>query len=239
MTIRNSIAFVTGANRGLGKSLVQALLEQGAARVYAAARRPEQVSAWSGGDDRIVPIPFDLASPPTIAAAADRAGDVSLLINNASTASFAGPLVADRDAVAQEMTVNYLGTFDTTRAFVPALKRNHGAIVNVLSLLALSSTPPMAGYSSSKAAMHSMTQALRPVLATEGIAVHGVYPAGIDTDMLAGIEAPKTSPRQVASGIIDGLEAGEEDIFPDPNARAMAQVWRSDPKSFERTFARA
>jgi NAD(P)-dependent dehydrogenase (short-subunit alcohol dehydrogenase family) len=238
MKIKNTIAFVTGANRGLGKALVQALLERGAARVYAAARRPEQITLTSnGGSERIVPVPFDLASPSSIAAAAERAGDVRLLINNASTATFAGPLDADRDAVAEEISVNYLGTFDTIRAFAPALASHGGAIVNVLSLLALSSTPPMAGYSSSKAAMHSMTQALRPVLAADGITVHGVYPAGIDTDMLAGIEAPKTAPEEVARGILDGLEAGEEDIFPDPNAETMAKVWWSDPKAFERSFS--
>ncbi len=106
------------------------------------------------------------------------------------------------------------------RAFVPLLERNGGgAIVNVLSLLSLASAPPMAGYSASKAAAHSLTQALRPTLAADGIAVHGVYPAGIDTDLL------------------DGLAADEEDIFPDPNARALAELWWGDPKAFERAFS--
>jgi NAD(P)-dependent dehydrogenase (short-subunit alcohol dehydrogenase family) len=95
----------------------------------------------------------------------------------------------------------------------------------------------MTGYSASKAAAHSLTQALRPVLAADGIAVHGVYPAGIDTDMLAGIESPKTAPDEVAAGLLDGLAAGEEDIFPDPNAQAMATVWWGDPKAFERAFS--
>ena len=97
----------------------------------------------------------------------------------------------------------------------------------------------MTGYSASKAAAHSLTQALRPVLATQGIMVHGVYPGGIDTDMLAGIEAPKTAPAEVAEGILTGLAADEEDIFPDPNSRAMSEVWWCDPKSFERTFCGA
>jgi NAD(P)-dependent dehydrogenase (short-subunit alcohol dehydrogenase family) len=105
--------------------------------------------------------------------------------------------------------------------------------------MALASTPPMAGYSASKAAAHSLTRALRPVLAAKGITVHGVYPGGIDTDMLAGIDAPKTPPAEVASSSLDGLEADEEDILPDPNALAMAAVWRTDPKSFERAFAGA
>ena len=116
-----------------------------------------------------------------------------LLINNASTAAFSGPLEADPAAVRHELAVNYEGLYATVRAFLPALRSADDAhIVNVLSLLSLASTPPMTGYSASKAAAHSLTQALRPVLAADGIAVHGVYPAGIDTDMLAGIDAPKT-----------------------------------------------
>lgn len=238
MQIKGSIVFVTGASRGLGKALVQALLDRGAARVYAGARRVEDIPALAGNDaNRVVPVLFDLTSPEVIAAAVARAEGVNLLINNASTSAFGSPLEVDRKSVAQEMHVNFHGTYDTIRAFLPALKRNRGALVNVLSLLALSSTPPMAGYSASKAAMHSMTQALRPVLAAEGIAVHGVYPAGIDTDMLAGFEVPKSAPGVVADGILDGLEAGKEDIFPDPNAQAMAKVWWSDPKAFERAFS--
>jgi len=238
MKVQGSSAFVTGANRGLGQALVQALLERGAARVYAGARHIHKIPVFDGGDGgRVVPVPFDLTMPESILAASARAADVDLLINNASTAAFGGPLEVDRASIAQEMHVNYLGTYDTIRAFLPALRSNRGAIVNVLSLLALSSTPPMAGYSSSKAALHSMTQALRPVLAADGIAVHGVYPAGIDTDMLAGLDVPKAAPSVVADGILDGLEQGEEDIFPDPVSRSMADIWWSDPKAFERAFS--
>src|SRR6185436_21183900 len=99
------------------------------------------------------------------------------------------------------------------------------------------STPPMTGYSASKAAAHSLTQALRPVLAARGVTVHGVYPGGIDTDMTAGIAVAKTPPAEVAARLLDGLAADEEDIFPDPNSTAMADVWRTDPKAFERAFA--
>ena len=109
----------------------------------------------------------------------------------------------------------------------------------MLSLLSLASSPPLAGYSASKAAAHSLTQALRPVLAARGIAVHGVYPAGIDTDMLAGLDFAKTPPAEVAAGILEGLEADQEDIFPDPNARALSETWWSDPKGFERAFSGA
>ena len=138
------------------------------------------------------------------------------------------------------MIVNFEGTYTTIRAFVPVLDANGGGhVVNVLSLLSLASTPPMTGYSASKAAAHSLTQALRPVLAQRAITVHGVYPAGIDTDMLAGIDAPKTPPAEVAAALLDGLAEDREDIFPDPNAQAMSQTWWSDPKGFERAFSGA
>ena len=234
MDIAEQTVVVTGANRGLGRSLVQALLERGVTRVYAAARNPSTVL----DDPRVVALALDLLDPDMVAAAAAKAADATVLINNASTAAFASPLSADPAAVRDEMLVNFDGTFGVIRAFVPVLERNGGgAIVNVLSLLSLASTPPMAGYSASKAATHSLTQALRPELKARGITVHGVYPGGIDTDMLAGIEAPKSPPRQVAEGVLDGLAEGQEDIFPDPNAAAMASTWWSDPKAFERAFS--
>jgi NAD(P)-dependent dehydrogenase (short-subunit alcohol dehydrogenase family) len=233
MEIQGTTVLVTGANRGLGRHLVDVLLERGAAKVYAASRVPV-----SSGDPRVAGIALDLTNQDTISAAAAIATDATIVINNAGTASFAGPLDSDPAAVRGEMAVNYDGTFDVVRAFVPVLERNGGgAIVNVLSLLSLASTPPMAGYSASKAAAHSLTQALRPVLRQKGITVHGVYPAGIDTDMLAGIDAPKTPPRQVAEGLLDGLAADQEDIFPDPNAQAMSRTWWADPKAFERAFS--
>jgi NAD(P)-dependent dehydrogenase (short-subunit alcohol dehydrogenase family) len=138
------------------------------------------------------------------------------------------------------MEANFNGTFATVRAFVPRLEANGGGhVVNILSLLSLASAPAMAGYSASKAAAHSLTQALRPVLSERDITVHGVYPAGIDTEMVRGIDTPKSPAAVVAAGVLDGLAAGEEDIFPDPNARALAATWWRDPKAFERAFAGA
>jgi NAD(P)-dependent dehydrogenase (short-subunit alcohol dehydrogenase family) len=234
MDLSRSVPVVTGANRGLGRSIVDALLDRGVPKIYALARDPKTVRS----DNRIVAVTFDLLDDESIFAAAARASDANLLINNAATAVFSGPLDADLAAIRREMTVNYESLYTTIRAFVPVLESNGGGhIVNILSLLSLASLSPMAGYSASKAAAHSLTQAVRPVLSSRGITVHGVYPGGIDTDMMAGVEAPKTSPAQVAAGILEGLEEDREDIFPDPNAQAMAQLWSSDPKSFERAFA--
>ncbi len=235
MDLSTSVPVVTGASRGLGRHLVDALLERGVPKVYALARDVTKVRQ----DDRIVAVPFDLLDPASIEQAAGTAADATLLINNASTAAFSGPLEADPGEVRREMATNYDGTYATIRAFVPVLEATGGRVVNVLSLLSLASTPPMTGYSASKAAAHSLTQALRPVLAARGIAVHGVYPAGIDTDMVDGMGLDTTPPAQVAAGLLDGLEAEEEDIFPDPNAQAMRGVWFSDPKAFERAFSGA
>lgn len=158
MEINDSIALVTGANRGLGRALVDALLEQGARRVYAAARDTSSLTAHG---DQVIPVRLDLTSAADIAAAAVQAPDVNLLVNNASAAYFADPLTAERDKIALEMATNYTGTVDLTRAFVPVIEQTgRGAVVNVLSLLALASTPPMAGYSASKAA-HRHARRLR------------------------------------------------------------------------------
>jgi len=232
--ISTSTPVVTGAGRGLGRHLVDQLLDRGVAKAYALARDTSTVRH----DPRVVPVQFDLRDPASIEAAPRLTADATLLINNASTAVFSTPLEAELDVVRTEMEVNFEGLYRTIRAFVPVIEANGGGqIVNVLSLLSLASTPPMTGYSASKAAAHSLTQALRPVLAARGITLHGVYPGGIDTDMLAGIDAPKTAPAEVAGGILAGLAADQEDIFPDPNSQAMSQVWWTDPKSFERAFS--
>ncbi|MBJ7332868.1 MAG: SDR family NAD(P)-dependent oxidoreductase, partial [Solirubrobacteraceae bacterium] len=158
MDLSTAVPVVTGASRGLGRSLVDELLARDVPKVYALARDPSRVRR----DPRVVALPFELLDANTIESAAAAAADATLLINNASTAAFSGPLEANPEDVRREMAVNYDGTYATIRAFVPVLQRNGGGhIVNVLSLLALASTPPMTGYSASKAAAHSLTQALR------------------------------------------------------------------------------
>jgi len=233
MDFTSTTALVTGANRGLGRALVDSLLDRGAARVYATARDPYSLRT----DDRIVPVALDLTDPASIEKAALVAADVDLLVNNAGAAEFAPALEADPDAVAREFAVNVTGLHLMTRAFVRTLIERGGRLVNVLTLLSYAPAPPMAGYSASKAAAHSLTLALRPALARAGVRVHGVYPGGIDTDMVAGFDVPKTAPRTVAEAILDGVAAGSEDIYPDPTSAQMGELWASDPRAFAAAFA--
>jgi NAD(P)-dependent dehydrogenase (short-subunit alcohol dehydrogenase family) len=236
MDLATSIPVVTGSNRGLGRHLVDALLDRGARKVYALARDPTEVRH----DPRCVPIAFDLLDHESIDQAARTAADATLLINNASTAVIAGVLEADPAGVRLEIDTNFLGLYATIRAFVPVIEANGGGqIVNVLSMLSLASSPWMAGYSASKAAAHSLTQALRPVLAARGITVHAVYPSTMDTDMVAEIDLPKNPPADVAAGILDGIVRDQEDILPDTGAQAGYDTWRRDPKGFARALAGA
>jgi len=235
MDVNGSTALVTGANRGLGRAIVEALLARGAAAVYAAARRPGTVEALAAGDSRIRPLRLDLTDPERIAEAARLAPDVTLLINNGGSLAYADPLTGDLAAIESDLRTNFFGTLSMARAFVPVIEHNGGgAVVNVLSLVVFGSVPAMGGYSASKAAAASATQALRARLRDRKISVYGVFPGAVDTDMIRGIDIPKASPADVAAAILDGIRADEANIFPDPMAQGGYQAWRDDPSAFER-----
>lgn len=235
MKTQRSIALVTGASRGLGRALVLALVQAGAAKVYAAARDPGTVS---GLGPQVVPIALDVTRPDQVAEVARRAGDVGLLINNAGVALGRPVLEASAADLERELATNVLGTLSVVRAFVPVLERAADAtIVNVLSLASLASVPSMAGYSASKAASYSLTQALRASLAPRGIAVLAALPGPIDTDMARGITLPKASPASVAEAILSGAARGDAEIFPDPLAAELGPLWQRGPKELERAFA--
>ncbi|GIH08862.1 short-chain dehydrogenase [Rhizocola hellebori] len=233
MEISGSTAFVTGANRGIGRALLDALLDRGARRVYAASR-----TAMTQTDERVVPLQLDITDPAQIAAAAALATDVTLLINNAGSLAFTDSLTGDLAAVESDWRTNYLGTLAMSRAFVPVLQANApGAIVNLLTLLAFAPVPAIGGYSASKAAAASATQALRAQLTGTGITVHGVFPGAVDTDMSSAFPIPKATPAEVAAAILDGLEAKQDNIFPDPMSRNGYDLWRSDPAALEHQMA--
>jgi len=152
--------------------------------------------------------------------------------------AFGSALTGDLTAFERDLATNYLDTLRMTRAFVPALERNApAAVVNILTLIALAPAGPMAGYSASKAAAHSITQALRAELRDRGVTVHGAYPGGIDTDMLAGVQAPKAPPETVAARIIASLADGHTIVFPDDASASAGSVYLTDPVRLEHLLA--
>jgi len=240
--ILGTTALVTGANRGIGRALVDALLERGAAKVYATARRPEALADLAARfGDRVVPLRLDVTQPDDIRAVADRATDVRLLINNAGALAKLGGEFTDKgwiQAARDEFEVNVLGAWALTQALAPVLQQKPGATVaNISSVAGLAAFPSGASYSASKAALRSLTQSTRAMLGPHGVNVAGVYPGPIDTDMARPFEMAKTSPSAAANAILDGIEAGQEDIFPDPMAKQAGALFMRDPKALEQQFA--
>lgn len=226
MDIENSVAFVTGANRGLGKAFAQALLAAGAARVYAGARDVATVT-----DSRLTPVTLDVTSAADIAQAVKFCPDITILINNAG-AMLMTPVMADNAASAlrHEMEVNVHGLLAMSQAFAPVLARNGGgAIVNMLSVVSWFVNPFNATYCATKHAALAVSDAMRIELKAQGIQVVGVYAGFIDTDMTAGIDADKVSPQQVAERTMAGLREGKDHILADARAEEIWRASRSDP----------
>ncbi|MDA1089517.1 MAG: SDR family oxidoreductase [Proteobacteria bacterium] len=237
MKIENSIALVTGANRGIGRAFVEELLSAGAAKIYATARDIKTLTSLiATAPERVIPVALDVTRPDMIRAAADRHTDITLLINNAGMAAFAGLIAAKDDAPARgEMETNYFGTLNMTRAFAPTLSANGGgAIINLASVASHVNFPMLGSYSASKAAVHSLTQGIRAELASQGTHVLGVYPGPVDTDMAAGFPMDKTPPNAVVKTILAALEAGEEDVYPDPTSVELHAGLLGDPKAVEK-----
>ena len=231
MTIAGKTVLVTGANRGIGRALVEEALSRGAGRVYAGTRQP-----LAHPDRRVTPLTMDVTSAAQIQAAAGQVESLDILINNAGIWLFDD--LSDRAALERHLAVNFFGTYAVTQAFLPLLTRSQGTIVNNVSLMALAALPLTPAYSISKAAAFSLTQSLRALLAGQGVRVHAVLTGPVDTDMTRGFDIPKASAESVARAIFDGVENGEEDIFPDPTSAALADGWRDGvAKAFERQNA--
>jgi NAD(P)-dependent dehydrogenase (short-subunit alcohol dehydrogenase family) len=231
MTIADKTVLVTGANRGIGQALVEEALSRGAKRVYAGTRQP-----LAHPDGRVTPLTLDVTNAAQIQAAAGRVESLDILINNAGVALYDD--LSDRAALDRHLAVNLFGTYGVTQAFLPLLTGSRGAIVNNLSLNAVAPLPLIPAYSVSKAAAFSLTQSLRALLAGRGVTVHAVLTGPTDTDMNRGLDIPKASAESVARAIFDGVENGEEDIFPEPMSQSMADSWRSGAaKALERQLA--
>ena len=231
MTIADKAVLVTGANRGIGRALVEEALRRGATRVYAGARQP-----LTHADERVTPLTLDLTDLDEIQAAVERVESLDVLVNNAGVANYDD--LSDRAALEQHLAVNLFGTYGVTQAFLPLLTRSRGAIVNVLSLAAVAALPIIPAYSISKAAELSLTQSLRAVLRGQGVNVHAVLTGPVDTEMSRDLDVPKASPESVARAIFDGVDNGDEEIFPDFTSQTLAEGWRSGAvKALEREFA--
>ena len=231
MNITNKTVLITGANRGIGKALVDEGLRQGAKKVFAGMRTPVQHP-----DKRVIPLTLDVTSAAQIQRAVVEVDALDVLINNAGVSPFDN--LSDRRVLEQQLAVNLFGPYDVTQAFLPLLTRSRGTIVNVLSLSSLAAVPFSPSYSISKAAAFSLSQSLRVLLAGRGVSVHRVLPGPVDTEMTRGLNIPKASPESVARAIWDGVEKGEEEIFPDPMSEAIAEGWRTGAvKALERQFS--
>ena len=231
MKIEGKTVLVTGANRGIGQALVAEALRRGAARVYAGTRQP-----LAHPDARVTPLNLDVTDAAQIRAAAESVESLDILVNNAGIALYDD--LSERAALEQHLAVNFFGTYGVIQAFLPLLTRSKGTIVNNVSLMALAALPLTPAYSISKAAAFSLTQSLRALLAGQGVRVHAVLTGPVDTDMTRGFDIPKASAESVARAIFDGVENGEEDIFPDPTSASLADGWRDGvAKAFERQNA--
>jgi len=233
MKIQDKTILVTGANRGIGRALVEEALKRGAKRVYAGTRTP-----FTHSDSRVVSIPLDVTDEEQIRKAAASIDSLDILINNAGVAYYDD--LSERAMIERHLAVNLFGMYGMTQAVMPLLIRSQGAIVNNLSLLALAPLPPIASYSISKAAAFSLTQSLRAFLASQGVRVHAILTGPVDTDMNRGLDIPKIPTALAATNIFDGFERGEEEIFPDPMSASVAESWRSGAmKAMEKQNAAA
>lgn len=217
MQVKGSVALVTRGNRGLGEQFVEALLERGAAKVYSAARNPDSVRTPGA-----VPLELDITDANAVRAAAERAQDVTLLIDNAGLSTGSNVLDGDPANIRLEMDSHFFGTLDVSRAFAPILGANGGgAMLNVLSVLSWYALPRTAAYCAAKSAEWSMTNSLRISLAEQKTLVTALHVGLMDTDLPANQNGPKSDPAEVAHSALDGIEAGAYEVLADDMSREV------------------
>jgi NAD(P)-dependent dehydrogenase (short-subunit alcohol dehydrogenase family) len=240
MKIKDAVAIITGANGGLGKHYVEGLRSKGAAKIYAAARNPDTLTALVASDpSTIIPLALDITDEQSVKQAASICQDVTILINNAGVGFNQGLIAAaDLSSARMEIEVNYFGTLMMCRAFSPVLKQNGGgAIVNMVSMLALVNLPFNGSYSASKAATLSLTQGVRAELASQGTLVVAVLPGTIDIGMGKSYPEPKVSPSVVVDDALQAVINAVEDVYPGEQAKEMAAQLLKDPKALEKAVA--
>ncbi len=234
-TLKSKVILITGANRGIGKSLVKSSLEKGAKKIYATCRDLSKMPNF--GDERVVSLELDITNNEQILKIAEKTTDVEVLINNAGVLSPGNVLESDINAFENDMDINYYGTLNMMKAFAPILERNAPSkIVNIVSIVAYSPLPLIARYSASKAALYSVTLSVRTELAKKGVTLHAVNPGAIDTDMNKGSEWEMPAPDEIATIILNRVEAEELDIVPDEMGLGMLNAWKEDPSKLAEMF---
>jgi NAD(P)-dependent dehydrogenase (short-subunit alcohol dehydrogenase family) len=234
MQLKDAVVLVTGANRGIGARFVAELRSRGAAKIYAASREGRAVEV-----EGVEPIRLDIADLSQVQAAAVVAKDVQILINNAGISTGTSLITGDLAEIRREMDTNFFGALQMTRAFAPVLKANGGgAILNVVSALSWFTVPGAGSYAASKAAAWSLTDNTRLELAAQGTHVVGVYMGLVDTDMSAGLQAPKISPETLAAAGLDAIESGRDEVLADDWATYVKSGLALAPTSrYEQLFS--
>ena len=232
MSLSNKVILVSGATRGIGAATVRELLKVGVGKIYAGARNVTSLPDFA--DARVVPLQLDVTSDESVEKAAAMADDVDVLLNNAGTMGFGDWITSSQDVIDADMNTNFYGTLRVIRAFAPGfISRGSGTIANVVSIVGLAPVPVAAGYSASKAALQSLTQALRGTLEKSGITVIGIYPGPVDTELAKNIPLEKVTPEHAATNIVRGIEQGQTYIFPDPMALQVEHLWAHDGRQLE------
>jgi NAD(P)-dependent dehydrogenase (short-subunit alcohol dehydrogenase family) len=235
-TFKDKVILITGANRGIGKSLVKSSLEKGARKIYATSRDLSKMPNF--GDERVVTLELNITDNTQILKIAEQTKDVEVLINNAGILSQGNILEGEISAVENDMNVNYYGTINMMRAFAPILEKNAPAkIVNMVSIAAYSSLPFSAGYSASKSALFSATQSVRIELVKKNILVQAINLGAVPTDMTKGMPFDMPSSDSVAKLILDKVETGELDIVPDEIGLGMFNDWKEAPSKLAKMYS--
>ena len=230
ISVKNKVALVTGANRGIGKSIVESFIKHGAKKVYLAVRDVESTKDLKEKfGDKVVTVKADLSNAKSIQELANESKDVDIVVNNAGVGTPQNTISEDvEENLHKEFDVNVFGLLRVANAFAKTLEANKGALVQMNSVASIKNFPHLSTYSASKAASYSLTQGLRADLGEKGVSILSVHPGPIDTKMAAeaGFDNP-SSPETVSEGIVKALEAGDFHLFPDEMAKKVEQAYQS------------